>query len=198
MGKKDSRVDAYIKEAAPFARPILTYLRKIIHEGCPAATETMKWHMPFFEYRGVLVGMPAFKAHCALVFWRDIVLEPDSASDRNGRGQFGRITSLADLPPRAKLLGYVRSAVRQRDNPAKPTKKPVRRSSPAPVVPPDFKRALANHRSAREHFEKFSPSQQRDYIEWITEAKKPETRTRRILTALEWLAEGKSRNWKYE
>jgi uncharacterized protein YdeI (YjbR/CyaY-like superfamily) len=195
MAKKDPRVDQYIAEAAPFARPILRHLRKTIHRGCPAAVETIKWHTPFFDYKGLLCGMAAFKAHCALFFWRDVRVRPQTAKS-GGRGQFGRITCLADLPSDAHLLACLREAVAQRD--AGKTVKAVRRPAKDVPVPADLRRALASTPKAAANFRDFSPSHRREYVTWITEAKRPETRARRLATALTWIADGKHQNWKYE
>jgi len=199
MAKKDPRIDTYIAEAAPFARPILKHLRKVIHQGCPNAVETIKWNSPFIDYRGLLCGFAAFKAHCALFFWRGIEvghLLPKTNTADAGMGQFGKISSLADLPKDSVLLACVRSAVAQRDA---PDSKPKRTKKPAKEmpVPPDLKKELAANASAAATFNKFSPSNRREYIEWITEAKRPATRQQRLKTTLEWLAEGKPRNWKY-
>lgn len=199
MAKKDPRVDAYIAEAAEFARPILKHLRRLIHQGCPAAEETIKWGCPFFEYHGLLCGMAAFKAHCSLFFWRDIDVDrliPKTNTAGAGMGQFGRLASPADLPPDTVLLTCLRSAVEQRDS---PKSKPKRTRQPAkePTIPADLKKALVGDAKAAATFRGFAPSHRRDYVEWITEAKRPETRAQRLATTLEWLAEGKPRNWKY-
>lgn len=194
MPTKDQRIDAYIDEADAFAQPILKRLRKLVHQGCPEVVETIKWHMPFFDYKGLLCGMAAFKAHCALVFWRDV--KPKAAKPGAAMGQFGRITSLEDLPKDAVLVDYVRQAVRTRDE-GKVSRKPRPKPAKALPIPADLKAALATKPEATEAFAKFSPSHRREYIEWITGAKRPETRTRRVATALEWIAEGKPQNWKY-
>ena len=193
--KKDSRVDAYIDKAAPFARPILKRLRKIVHAGCPDAEETIKWGMPHFDYKGLLCGMAAFKNHCAFWFWnRAPVLGPDS--DR-GMAQFGRLTSIDDLPDEKRLIGYVRKAAALN---RAGTKRPVRArpKRKAPTRLPDyFTSALAKNARARKAFENFSPSQQKEYVEWLTEAKREETRQQRLKMSILWLSEGKPRNWKY-
>jgi hypothetical protein len=196
MATKDPRIDAYIENAAEFAKPILTRFRKLVHRGCPQAVETIKWRMPFFDYKGVLCGMAAFKAHCAIIFWRDIDVK-GGGNSAEGMGRFGRITSTADLPADSVLLEILRRAVAQRDH---PTAKPTARRQPAKEapVPADLKQALAREPKAAAAFHGFSPSHRREYIEWITDAKRPETRQRRLATTLEWLAAGKKQNWRYE
>ena len=193
--KKDPRVDAYIDKAAPFAKPILKRLRQIVHAACPDVEETIKWGMPHFERNGLLCAMAAFKAHCALWFWnRRMVLGEKSA---RGMAQFGRLTSINDLPDEKKLIGYVRKAVALRKAGAKrPTRSKSKKKRPV-KVPDYFKAALARNAKARQTFENFSPSQQKDYVEWLTEAKRDETRQRRLKMSILWLAEGKPRNWKY-
>jgi uncharacterized protein YdeI (YjbR/CyaY-like superfamily) len=196
MGKRDPRVDAYIDKSAPFAKPILKHLRRVVHTGCPAVEETIKWQFPHFDYKGVICGMAAFKNHCAFGFWKaSLILGSDKAGEER-MGQFGRITSLADLPDEEILIGYVRKAAEVNDAGvklprAKPkTWKPLR-------IPKDLKVALQKNAKGRKSFESFSPSQKREYIEWITEAKREETRKERLKTAIKWMAEGKVRNWKY-
>ncbi|HEU5079151.1 MAG TPA: YdeI/OmpD-associated family protein [Opitutaceae bacterium] len=199
MPKKDARIDSYIAEAPEFARPILKHLRKIIHQGCPEIVETIKWGSPFFDYKGLLCGFAAFKAHCSLFFWRDIDvgqrLEKTNTAG-SGMGQFGRITSLADLPKDDVLLACVRSAVEQRNSPASKIKRAAKPGKELPV-PADLKTALGKNKKASATFDNFAPSHRREYIMWITDAKRPETREKRLQTTIEWLSEGKKQNWKY-
>ena len=200
MGTRDPRVDAYIARSADFARPILTHLRDVVHAACPAAEETIKWGMPFFAYDGgLLANMASFKAHCAFGFWKGRGVVGDGAAD-DAMGQFGRITSLADLPSRRTMEKYVKEAMKARAGAAAapPRKKaPPRAALP---LPPELDAALATpkHRKAKAFFDALPPSHRREYIEWITDAKRPDTRAKRLATTLEWLTEGKSRNWKYE
>ena len=199
MATKDARVDSYIAESPEFARPVLKHLRKLIHEGCPEAVETIKWGSPFFDYQGLLCGFAAFKAHCSLFFWRDIDVSrwlPKTNTAGAGMGQFGKLTSLADLPKDSVILACVRSAVEQRDSPASKPKR-VRQPAKELPVPPDLKKALATNAKAAAAFKNFAPSHRREYIAWISDAKRPETRERRLQTSIEWLSEGKSQNWKY-
>lgn len=199
MGTKDARVDAYINKSADFARPVLNHLRAVIHDACPEVQETIKWGMPHFMYKGMLCGMAAFKQHCALGFWRRAkgALEGRAKSEP-AMGQFGRITRIADLPPETELKRLVKRAAELNEEgivlprPAKPKKRKRL------VVPADFAAALRKNKKAATTFENFSDSRQNEYIEWIMEAKRDETRKKRINTAVEWLAQGKSRNWKYE
>lgn len=198
MGSRDPRIDEYIGRAADFAKPILEYLREIVHAACPEVEETMKWSFPHFEYRGVLCSMAAFKSHCAFGFWKgSLVLDEKSRSD-DAMGQMGRITSIDDLPPRRELMRLVKEAAKLNEQGVKVPRKRVRGAKPEPEVPADLAKALAASRPARAAFEKFAPSHRREYIEWITEAKGEATRERRLQQAVEWIAEGKSRNWKYE
>jgi uncharacterized protein YdeI (YjbR/CyaY-like superfamily) len=196
MGTRDPRVDAYIAKSADFAQPILTHLRDVIHAACPDVEETMKWSFPHFMYHGMLCGMASFKQHCTLGFWKG-ALVVDGAADADAMGQFGRITSVRDLPPRRTLTGYVKRAMQLNEEGIKPQRaKPAAKKAPL-TVPDDLAAALRKSAKARKTFDAFPPSQQREYIEWITEARRDETRQRRLATAIEWLAEGKPRNWKY-
>ena len=193
MGKKDPRVDAYIAKSADFAKPILKRLRELVHKGCPGVEETIKWGMPAFDYHGILGGMAAFKAHCAFNLWKGSLL---GADNRDAMGQFGRITSLSDLPKDSVLVGYVREAARLNQEGVKAPRKPREPKKPV-ETPPDLASALKKNAKARATYDAFSPSHKREYVEWITEAKTEETRKKRLGTAIEWMSEGKPRMWKY-
>lgn len=197
MGTRDARVTRYIEKAAPFARPILTHIRDVVHAACPEVEETMKWRMPSFVYHGILGNMAAFKQHATFGFWKgSLVFDSDKA--REAMGTFGRLTSVADLPSKRELTGYIRKAMALNAEGVKAPPKRTARPKPPLRTPPDLGAALRKHAKARATWEGSSPSHRREYVEWITEAKRPETRARRIATTVEWLAEGRSRNWKYE
>ena len=192
----DPRIDAYIAQSPEFAQPILAQLRAQIHAACPEVVETMKWSRPHFEYKGLLCGMSAFKAHCTLGFWKGAMMFP-GMSEEDAMG-LGRISSLKDLPPKKELAGYVKKAMQLNEegvaNPAR-----VRPAAPRPLTVPDyFAAALNADKAAAAHFEAGSTSFKREYVEWLEEAKTEETRLRRMAQAIEWIAEGKARNWKYE
>lgn len=196
MGNRDPRVDAYLAKQADFAKPILTYLRDVIHAACPEVEETIKWGAPHFEYKGMLGGMAAFKHHCAFGFWKGSLVMGDSSKSSEAMGSFGRITRVSDLPPKATLAGYVKKAMRlNEENVPRPKTKLPKREIP---VPDDLALALKKNGKARTTFDALSPSQRREYVEWIVDAKRDETRRRRMAQAIEWLSEGKARNWKYE
>ena len=199
MGTRDKRVDAYIAKSAEFAQPILRELREIVHEGCPEVEEAIKWRFPAFMYKGILCGMAAFKQHCALGFWKGSLIVPGKENNVNAMGQFGRVTSMKDLPPRRVLLAYVKKAKQLNDEGVKsPTKSKPRAEKTELTVPAYFTTALKKNKKALAAFDAFSYSKRKDYVEWLTEAKTDETRKRRLQTSVEWLAQGKSRNWKYE
>lgn len=197
MGTKDPRIDEYIAKSAPFAKPILKHLRKVVHAGCPGVQETVKWSMPHFDYKGIMCGMGAFNEHCAFGFWKSELILPQKAGDKKGMGSFGCIKSLDDLPSDKTLISYVKKAAALNDAGVQAPWRRARKKRAALPMPDDFSAALKKNAKARKNFESFSPSQRREYIEWITEAKRSETRKQRLATSLEWLAEGKSRNWKY-
>ena len=201
MAITDPRVDRYIAQAPDFAQPVLKHLRQLVHSACPDVEETLKWSMPSFLYKGILCGFAAFKEHCTFGFWKgDLMFAGDGEVKKRAdeaMGHFGRITSRADLPKDGVLVGYIKEAMRLNDadikkpTPPRPkTKKPV-------VVPDDLRAALKKNKKALTTFENFSPSHKREYVEWITEAKREPTRQQRLRTTVEWLKEGKSRNWKY-
>ena len=228
MPTTDPRVDAYIAQAAPFAQPILAHLRKLVHAACPDVQEAIKWGMPHFLYRDrILCGMAAFKQHATFGFRHAaelfeppgaecldgpalarrqgsageieerLELEPSPASTE-AMGQFGRIQSVADLPAAAILKKLVREAMRLTESGVKASLTAPKPRKPPLRAPADLTRALAANVDAKRHFDAFPPGQRREYIEWLTEAKRPETREKRLAQTIEWLAEGKRRHWKYE
>jgi uncharacterized protein YdeI (YjbR/CyaY-like superfamily) len=160
----------------------------------------MKWSTPHFTYKGMMAGMAAFKAHCAFGFWKgSLIVDAKTASGDKAAGQFGRITKVADLPPKKVIAGYVKEAMRLNEEGVKaPARTKSAKKSPKEILVPDaLAVALAKNRKARETFDAFSPSHQREYADWIADAKGEDTRQRRVETAIEWMAEGKPRHWKY-
>ena len=201
------KVDAYIAGAQPFAQPILAHLRKLFHKGCPEVEEAIKWSMPFFLYKGaVMANMAAFKQHCAFGFWGEeinVALREAGVIESDAMGTLGRITRIDDLPPEKEMVKWVREATALVDNgqhtsPISARRRVVKAPKPALETPAEFASALKKSKKAAAVFEKFSPSCKREYIEWIAEAKREETRAKRIKSAIEMLAKGKSRNWKYQ
>lgn len=201
MKTKDPRVDAYIAKSADFAKPILKHIRKLVHQACPEVQETIKWNFPHFDYEGGLCFMAGFKQHCAFGFWKASLLDELAGmietQGPEAMGQFGKITSLADLPSDRKMLSLIKKAAKLNDDGVKPSPSTKKAATQKVKVPEYFLKTLKRDKQAFAMFEKFSPSHQREYVEWITEAKSEETRERRMVQALEWIAEGKSRNWKY-
>lgn len=198
MPARDARVDAYIARSPEFARPLLEHFRAVVHDACPTVEETLKWGHPHFMHQGMLCGMAAFKEHCAVNFWKGSLIFPaNEPKQAEAMGQLGRIRSLKDFPSRTALKAAVRRAVALNESGEKrPVRAPGTRKPLA--TPLDLVRALGRNSRARKIWDGFPPSHRRDYIEWITEAKRDETRARRLATTVEWLEEGKSRNWKYE
>jgi len=194
MGKRDDRVDAYIAKSAEFAKPILTHLRELVHATCPDAEETMKWSFPYFMYKGLLCSMAAFKARCAFGFWQSSLVLGEATE---GAWSFDRITKLSDLPSKKVLAGYIKEAMKLNETGVKRPAAPKNKAPRELTVPDDLAAALKKSAKAQATFDGFSPSRKREYIDWITEAKTKATRERRLLTTIEWLAEGKPRNWKY-
>jgi uncharacterized protein YdeI (YjbR/CyaY-like superfamily) len=195
MATTDERVDAYIEKSPEFAKPILKHLRALVHATCPSAEETIKWRMPMFMHHGILCGMAAFKQHCAFVLFKHKLVFEDKVTSDEAMGQFGRITALSQLPTDKYIATYIRKGMKLNESGVKLSRAPAKKT---PLkVPDDLSAALKKNKRALAVFEKFAPSHKREYIEWITEAKRDETRTKRLAQAVEWMAEGKSRNWKY-
>ncbi len=194
---RDPRIDAYIARKAPFARPILEHVRERVHAVVPQVEETLTWSAPAFTVDGkILLMMAAFKEHAALNFWRGQELRGDAAQ-ADAMGQFGKLTSVADLPPDKELDALIRKAAELTATAPAP-RKPKHAPKPTPELHPEFAAALAAAPKAKATLDSFPPSAQRDYLEWVAEAKQPATRSKRIETAVEWLTEGKRRNWKYQ
>jgi uncharacterized protein YdeI (YjbR/CyaY-like superfamily) len=200
------KVDAYLAKVQPFAQPIMAHLRELVHKACPEIEETMKWSRPFFEYRGaILCNMSAFKEHCSFGFWGEeigAVLREAGVGGKEAMGSLGRITSVAGLPSDKQMLAWIRQAAAFVDNGQYTSPIAARRKVVKPQksleTPPEFAAALRRNTKAAAVFAAFSPSCKREYVEWVADAKRSETRDKRIATAVEWIAEGKQRNWKYQ
>jgi uncharacterized protein YdeI (YjbR/CyaY-like superfamily) len=204
MSKKDPRIDLYIAKAQPFAQPILIHIRELVHKVCPDVEEKMKWSFPHFDYKGeMMCSMAAFKAHAVMGFWKaalmsDPVLSETAASE-SAMGHMGKLTSLKDLPSDKKLTGYIREAMKLNDDGVKlPPRKAVSEVKKQDLKTPSYLvTALKKNKKAKEAFDNFPYSHRKEYIEWFEDAKTDATRERRLEQGLEWMAEGKSRNWKY-
>jgi len=203
MPSTDKRIDAYIAKAAPFAQPVLKHLRELIHTACPDVEETIKWSFPNFMYSGaILCNMAAFKEHCAFGFWKASVMsDPDRilvTEDKPSMGHLGHLTKLSDLPKDSILKKYIKEAMRLTDEGVKLPQRQRNNEKKELIIPDYFIKAIGKNKKAQKVFDMFNYSNKKEYIQWITEAKTEATRDKRIATALEWIAEGKGRNWKYE
>jgi uncharacterized protein YdeI (YjbR/CyaY-like superfamily) len=197
MGTRDPRVDAYIAKAPDFARPILAEIRERVHSACPDVEEAMKWSSPTFMYRGMLCGMAAFKEHAVFGFWKGPLVLGRRAEEPGSGGPFRtRLEKLSDLPPRKAMAADIKKAMALNETGVALPRAPRGQAKPM-VLPDDLAAALGKNRKAQAAFEKFAPSHQREYVEWITQAKREETRTRRLQTAMKQISEGKPQNWKY-
>lgn len=201
MENRNPAFDTYMDKAAPFARPILAHLRNLAHAAQPGLSETLKWGFPHFEYKGMVCHMAAFKQHCVFGFWKATLLtDPHQVLTVQGKtamGHLGQIKSLADLPADDILVAYIREAVQLNEENRKVPAKAAAGQAKDLEVPDYFLEALAQHAAADRTFRNFSRSQQKEYVDWLAEAKTEATRSKRLDTAMEWLAEGKVRNWKY-
>jgi uncharacterized protein YdeI (YjbR/CyaY-like superfamily) len=199
---KNKKVDAYITKSAEFAKPILSHLRELVHEACPEVEEVIKWGFPNFDYKGVFCNMAGFKQHCSFGFWKaSLMKDPKGilqANDKGSMGNFDRITSLKDLPSDKILLGFLKQAVELNELGVKRKVKITPKGSKTIDTPDYFANALRKNKAASEIFENFAYSHRKEYIQWFEEAKTDETRNKRMAQAMEWISEGKARNWKYE
>jgi Uncharacterized protein conserved in bacteria len=201
MAATDPRIDAYIAKQQEFAKPILTHIREVVHAACPEVEETMKWSVPHFDYKGqMMCAMAAFKEHATFGFWKGKLIDGVGANSNNGgeaMGNMGRLTSVKDLPSKRELTAMIRQAMRLNDE---GVTVPRTKKAPKPEakVPAVLATALKTNQEASAQFKAFSPSKRREYVEWIDEAKTDATKAKRVVQAVEWIAEGKARNWKYE
>lgn len=199
MATTDPFVDSYIDKAQDFAKPVLRHIRKLVHEACPDVVETKKWSFPHFDYKGMLCSMASFKEHMAFGFWKQSLLEADAfPAEKTAMGSFGRIKSLGDLPDDATMTKLIHDAMKLNDAGIKVVRPKPSGEKKELVVPDILLEALAQNEAAAETFNNFPYSKKKDYVVWITEAKAEATRDKRLATTIEWLAEGKSRMWKYE
>ena len=203
MATKEKKIDAYIAKSADFAKPILNHIRELVHKTCPSVEEKMKWSMPFFDYKGeMLCHMASFKQHAVMGFWKASLMKDavlmENAKSETAMGHLGRITSLKDMPSDKKITGWIKEAMELNDKGIKLPAKPKPAAGKEIAIPDYFTKALDKNKKAKQVFENFAYSHKKEYLMWITEAKTEETRNKRMATALEWMAEGKSRLWKYE
>lgn len=197
MPTTDPKIDQYIAKAEMFAKPILLRLREIVHAACPEVEEATKWSFPHFMHQGMLCSMAAFKAHCSFGFWKHkLVLETVSKAEASAMAKCDRIESVDDLPSKKMLTTCIKAAMKLNHEGVKVDR--PKKVKAELVVPDDLVAALKKNKKAQATFDAFSPSKKREYVEWITGAKSDETRTTRLETAIEWMAEGKARHWKYE
>lgn len=202
MPEKIKSIDNYIAKSAAFAQPILNHLRKLVHKACPDVEEKIKWSFPHFDYKDeMLCHMAAFKQHAAFGFWKaalmkDPVLMQEARSE-SAMGHLGRITSLDDLPPDKKIIAWIKEAMALNDRGIKLPSKTAKPQKEL-VIPDYIINAIKKNKKAGQVFDAFAYSHKKEYVSWVTEAKTEETRLRRLATAIEWIAEGKGRNWKYE
>ena len=203
MAAKEKALDAYIAKSADFAKPILNHIRELVHKACPNVEEKMKWSMPFFDYKGeMLCHMASFKQHAVMGFWKASLMKDsilvENAKSEVSMGHLGRITSLKDLPPDKKIIAWVKEAMVLNDKGVKLAAKPKAADKKELFVPDYFLKALSKNKKALQIFTAFSYSHKKEYVQWITEAKTEETKNKRIASAIEMIAENKSRNWKYK
>ncbi len=199
MGNKDKRIDDYISKSADFAKPVLNHLRDLVHAECPNVQETIKWGMPFFEYKGPLCNLASFKQHCAFGFWKAALMKDAKQMKENNKGSMGvlgKLTSLSDLPPDSQIKSWIKEAAKLNADGVKAPDKKVKEKKEI-EMPESFKQALSKNKKASAAYENFSPSHRHEYLEWITGAKTEETRNKRIEKTIEQLKESKSLNWKY-
>lgn len=203
MADKDPRIDAYIAKAAPFAQPILIHLRELVHAACPAVEKTWKWSFPHFDYKGsILCSMAGFKQHCSFTFFKYSLMEDPhgifNIVGKTAMGQLGQIKELKDLPKDKILKDYIKQAMKLNEAGAKLPSRSNGQAVVEPDTPDYFTQALKKNKAADLVYRAFTPGKKKEYIEWLEGAKTEATREKRLATAVEYISEGKSLNWKYQ
>ena len=203
MGKKEKIIDAYIARSADFAKPILNHIRELVHKTCPEVEEKMKWSFPHFDFKGeMMCSMAAFKQHAAFGFWKAVLMKDpaltETAKSEVAMGHLGRLTSVKDLPSDKKMTAWIKEAMFLNEKGIKLPAKVKPAATKELTIPDYFIKALIKNKKAKQTFDAFAYSHKKEYVMWISEAKTEDNRNKRMATALEWLSEGKSRNWKYE
>lgn len=203
MKNTDPRIDAYIEKSAPFAQPILRHIRELVHQTCPEVEETIKWSFPHFDYKGsILCSMASFKQHAAFSFFKASLMEDPhgllTTVGRTSMGHLGQLRELSDLPKDKLLKEYIRQAMMLNEAGVKIPSKPKAAKTKELDTPEYLLKALKKNKAALQVFEAFPPGKRNEYIEWLEEARTETTRDKRLATALEWISEGKGRNWKYQ
>ncbi len=154
------------------------------------------------HHDAILCSMASFKQHCSFGFWKAALMKDYdklfSTVGETAMGHFGKLSKLSDLPSDKVLVAYIKEAAELNEEGISIKKKPVSAAKKELKVPSYFTAVLKKNKKAQTTFDNFNYSHKKDYIEWITEAKTEETRNKRMATTLEWLREGKARNWKYE
>jgi len=203
MAKKEKAIDAYIARSVDFAKPILKHIRELVHKACPDVEEKMKWSFPHFDYKGeMMCSMASFKQHAVFGFWKAALMKDpvliENAKSEVAMGHLGKLTSLKDLPSDKKMVAWIKEAMTLTDKGIRLPSKAKSTEKKELVVPDYFVKALSKNKTAKQVFENFAYSHKKEYLEWITEAKTEETRNKRMATAVEWIAEGKGKHWKYQ
>jgi uncharacterized protein YdeI (YjbR/CyaY-like superfamily) len=203
MAKFDSKVDKYVAESMDFAKPIMEHWRQLVHDTCPEVVEAIKWSLPHFDYRGdFMCVMAAYKSHCSFTFLKsgmmtDVRLQ-ENKSLKPIQRFLGKITRLEDLPPDEEFIGFLKEAMQLNEQGMKFSRPKKEGPSPSLEVPDYFQEQLDANPAAKAVFESKSPNFRKEYLVWITDAKTDATREKRMDQAIEWIAEGKGRNWKYQ
>ncbi len=201
MATKSKAIDQYIGKSQEFAKPVLLHFRELVHKVCPDVEEKIKWSFPHFDYKGqMLCSMAAFKNHCAIGFWKASLIDEklvEKAKTEEAMGHLGKVTALKDLPSDKILTAYIKAGMKLNEAGIS-VKKPAAAVKKEIVIHPALSTAIKKNKKAGVTWQKFSDAHKREYTEWINEAKTDVTRNRRIDTTIEWLSEGKSRNWKYK
>jgi uncharacterized protein YdeI (YjbR/CyaY-like superfamily) len=177
MAKIEKRTELYIGKAADFAQPILWHITGLVHKACPDVEETFKWSFPCFMYKGnILCSMAAFKQHAVFGFWLESKMKDphkilNRGKERDSMGHLGQLKTLKNLPPDKIMIAYIKEAMALIDKGEKLTKGPAKPKTPL-KIPTYFKTALSKNKRALNTFENFSYSQKKEYVSWVTEAKR--------------------------
>ena len=188
---KSENVTTYIENAASFAQPILSKIREIVHQACPEIEENLKWSFPHFNYRGkIICSMAAFKQHCAFTFWLAAQLKDQDKILQRGEsqksmGHLGKLQSPDQIPDQNILINYIHEAINLSQAESRVVRKLTDRTEIK--IPVELEAALKKNKEVYRKFDQLPYSHRREYVNYITEAKKADTRERRITKTIEKL-----------
>lgn len=196
MNEASENITAYIEKATPEFKEVMIALRSVLNNPNFDIKEDWKWGAPNFNNEGMICWLAHFRNHVGMNFFKGTLIKDKYNLFTHYREEKGnrqlKFSDINQIIPE-QIEYYIEEAIKLNQENIKVVKKEIDTS-----LPLDLETELNNNPKAKMFFESLAPSYKRDYIEWIEEAKREATRTKRLATTMEWLSEGKKKNWKYE